>query len=102
MSGFTGIPPPKLQDMFQVVFIDDAVAEREHGESYQLSRFLLTPMEFPESSTLLSAKPHGASFWTRTARIDLESADKTICRYFMKVATGRIGHSMLRGEYHGH
>ena len=54
------MPPPKVQDMFQVVFIDDAVAEREHVESYQLSRVLLTPIEFPEGSTLLSAKPHGA------------------------------------------
>lgn len=29
MSGLTGMPSPKLQDMFQVVNIDDAVAERK-------------------------------------------------------------------------
>jgi len=29
MSGFTGMPPPKMQDMFQVVIIDDAIAESE-------------------------------------------------------------------------
>lgn len=28
MSGFVGMPPPKKQDLFQVVVIDDAVAER--------------------------------------------------------------------------
>ena len=38
MSGLTGMPPPKIQDMFQVVNIDDAVAEREWTAG-QLVRF---------------------------------------------------------------
>ncbi|KAK7949340.1 uncharacterized protein PG986_010226 [Apiospora aurea] len=75
MSGFTGMPPPKKQDMFQVVTIDNEVAK--------------------------SAKPHGASFWTRTARIVLELPDKTHLRYFMKVATGDVGRGMCEGEFHG-
>ncbi|KAI1145730.1 Fructosamine kinase-domain-containing protein [Nemania diffusa] len=84
MSGLTGMPSPKLQDMFQVVNIDDAVAEH-----------------FPAGSRLIAARPHGASSWARTARIDLELVDKTEQRYFMKVATGDVGLGMLRGEYHG-
>ncbi|KAF8866171.1 hypothetical protein BDZ45DRAFT_700792 [Acephala macrosclerotiorum] len=84
MSGLTGMPPPKKQDMFQAVIVDDAVAEH-----------------FPEGSILISAQSHGASFWTRTACIELELANKTQCRYFMKVATGDVGLGMLRGEYHG-
>jgi fructosamine-3-kinase len=57
--------------------------------------------EFPPGSKLISARPHGASFWTRTARIDLELSDKSHHSLFMKVATGDGGLGMLRGEYHG-
>ncbi|OIW22409.1 hypothetical protein CONLIGDRAFT_665025, partial [Coniochaeta ligniaria NRRL 30616] len=84
MSGFTGMPPPKKQDMFQVVVVDEAVAAH-----------------FPPGSKLVGARPHGASFWTRTARIDLELSDKTSYSLFMKVATGDVGLGMLRGEFNG-
>ena len=45
--------------------------------------------------------PHGASFWTRTARIDVESADGTPHSYFLKVARDDVGKGMCMGEYEG-
>jgi protein-ribulosamine 3-kinase len=50
---------------------------------------------------VIGAKSHGASFWTRTARIDVQLADGTPQKYFLKVSSGELGMSMLRGEYHG-
>lgn len=57
--------------------------------------------EFPPGSRVISARPHGASFWTRTARIDLELSDKSHHSLFMKVATDDTGLGMLKGEYYG-
>ncbi|KAF2742945.1 hypothetical protein M011DRAFT_252883 [Sporormia fimetaria CBS 119925] len=54
----------------------------------------------PEGSTIKSAVGHGASLWTRSARIDIELADGTPKSYFIKVAPGPNGISMLRGEFH--
>ncbi|KAI1133501.1 Fructosamine kinase-domain-containing protein [Nemania abortiva] len=84
MSGLTGMPVPKKQDMFTVVNVDEAVAKH-----------------FPPGSKLISARPHGASFWTRTARLDVELADKSECKFFLKVSTGDVGLGMLRGEFYG-
>lgn len=58
-------------------------------------------IDFPTRSKVKDARSHGASFWTRTARIDVELADGTLKRYFLKVSTGDLGMSMLRGECEG-
>ncbi|CAG5188315.1 uncharacterized protein ALTATR162_LOCUS11927 [Alternaria atra] len=55
---------------------------------------------FPEGSRIDSAVGHGASLWTRSARIDIETSDGTPKSYFIKVAPGPNGRSMLEGEYH--
>ncbi|TVY20800.1 Ketosamine-3-kinase [Lachnellula arida] len=73
--------------------------------------------QFPKGSTVLSVTGHGASHWTRTARIDIRLLDDTPKSYFLKkwfildaltgadlsgsgqVATGSNGHSMMNGEY---
>ncbi|KAK8863302.1 Protein-ribulosamine 3-kinase [Apiospora arundinis] len=57
-------------------------------------------LDFPEGSKFISIKLHGASFWTHTARIDLELADDKPYRLLMETATGDVGMSMIRGEYH--
>ncbi len=43
--------------------------------------------------------PHGASFWTRTARIKLILADGSAHGFFLKVAQGEIGLGLVHGEY---
>lgn len=50
---------------------------------------------------MISAERHGASFWTSTARINLELAGSSPYRLFLKTANGNLGMSILRGEYHG-
>ncbi|KAI4913365.1 hypothetical protein J4E85_010819 [Alternaria conjuncta] len=55
---------------------------------------------FPEGSKIVTAVGHGASLWTRSARIDVETSDGTPKSYFIKVAPGPNGRSMLEGEYH--
>ena len=55
----------------------------------------------PSGTIITSASPHGSSFWTKTARIDVEHNDGNSHVYFMKVATGDTGRGMLRGEYEG-
>ncbi|KAK8102610.1 hypothetical protein PG984_015756 [Apiospora sp. TS-2023a] len=84
MAEINGVPKPTSYSLLQALKIDDAVSKN-----------------FPEGSKFISAKPHGASFWTSTARIDLELADGNPYRLFLKTATGDLGMSMLRGEYHG-
>jgi protein-ribulosamine 3-kinase len=46
-----------------------------------------------------SAIPHGASFWTRTARVNLTLEDGTPYSFFLKVAEGDVGHGLVHGEY---
>jgi hypothetical protein len=58
-------------------------------------------LDFPPGSKVKDARSHGASFWTRTARIDIELADKTQKAYFLRVSTGELGMSMLRGVCEG-
>ncbi|KAJ8133461.1 hypothetical protein O1611_g171 [Lasiodiplodia mahajangana] len=83
MAEDSEIRRPSVGEVLPVI-VDDAV--KEH---------------FPKESKLKEAKSHGASFWTRTARIDIELSDNTIQSYFMKSSSGELGMSMLRGEYHG-
>ncbi|KAM5356573.1 hypothetical protein ACJ41O_003219 [Fusarium nematophilum] len=84
MSDLDGIPRPVQPEGQQAVVVDDAVAER-----------------FPPGSKVKDARSHGGSFWTRTARIDVELPSGTLQPYFLKTSTGNLGMSMLRGEYEG-
>lgn len=59
----------------------------------------------PPDSTIIGAASHGASHWTRTARIDVklpegaEGGDEDNEKsFFLKIAEGENGKGMLRGE----
>ena len=54
---------------------------------------------FPTGSKVLSAKGHGESDWTTTARIDVELPDGTSMSYFLKCATEERGRLMIQGEF---
>jgi protein-ribulosamine 3-kinase len=49
----------------------------------------------------VSAIPHGASFWTRTARINVELEDGTTQAFFLKVGKADISRNMLQSEFEG-
>jgi protein-ribulosamine 3-kinase len=49
----------------------------------------------------VSAAPHGASFRTRTARVNVLHQGDTPHSYFLKVARGDVGMGMIRGEFEG-
>ena len=53
----------------------------------------------PEGSTNHTLTSHGASFWTRTARIDCTLLDGKPERFFLKAATGERGRAMLSSEF---
>ncbi|KAI9780422.1 MAG: hypothetical protein M1839_006696 [Geoglossum umbratile] len=55
--------------------------------------------QLPEDSKLVSTTGHGASLWTRSARVDTILADGVPKAYFLKVAAGENGRSMMQGEY---
>ena len=56
-------------------------------------------LDFPSGSKVGSAIPHGASFWTRTARINLILEDGSPHSFFLKVAEGDQGLGLVNGEY---
>jgi len=56
-------------------------------------------VELPAGTTILAAQGHGASNWTRTARVDTRSVDGVEKSYFLKVAPGSRGRGMMLGEY---
>ncbi|KAI4630948.1 hypothetical protein J4E83_002474 [Alternaria metachromatica] len=84
MTEITWIPEPTKQLTSQAIDVDQAIVE-----------------QLPPGCKVMGAKSHGASFWTRTARIDVQLADGTPKKYFLKVSSGELGMSMLRGEYYG-
>lgn len=43
--------------------------------------------------------PHGFSYWTRTAKIQIQLANGTFQSFFLKVTLDAIGKAMVRGEY---
>ncbi|KPM45977.1 hypothetical protein AK830_g725 [Neonectria ditissima] len=79
MNDSNEIPKPTQFDVPQVIVVDDAVAK----------------------CRLKGARSHRASFWTETARIDVELPNRTVKSYFLKASTGDLGMSMIRGEYEG-
>ena len=54
---------------------------------------------FPEGTKVLSADSYGSSAWTVTASINVELADGTPKRYFLKCATEDGGRAMMEGEF---
>ncbi|KUJ17403.1 uncharacterized protein LY89DRAFT_684455 [Mollisia scopiformis] len=78
----TGVPAPQVQNILEKVDIDESVA------AY-----------FPPGSRVDSALPHGASFWTRTARINLLLENDSPKSLFLKVAQGVDGLGLVIGEY---
>ncbi|KAH0556464.1 hypothetical protein GP486_005629, partial [Trichoglossum hirsutum] len=63
------------------------------------NEFYLHFIELPEGAEILAVSGHGASFWTRTARIDAKLPGDSLKAYFLKVADGERGHKMMLGEY---
>ncbi|KJK76714.1 hypothetical protein H634G_07755 [Metarhizium anisopliae BRIP 53293] len=47
-------------------------------------------LDFPPGSKVKDTRSHGAGFWTRTARIDIELPDKTQKASFLKVSTSKL------------
>ncbi|KID89214.1 Fructosamine/Ketosamine-3-kinase [Metarhizium guizhouense ARSEF 977] len=72
------IPRPVQLESNQTIIVDDAIAEH-----------------FPPGSKVKNTRSQGASFWTRTVRIDIELPDKTQKAYFLKVSTGELVYSFL-------
>ncbi|KAI0433457.1 Fructosamine kinase-domain-containing protein [Xylaria sp. FL1042] len=55
--------------------------------------------KLPPGASVSSIVAHGASFWTRTARLDAElgGAEQS---YFLKMSFGECGKMMMSGEFH--
>ncbi|KAI0007863.1 Fructosamine kinase-domain-containing protein [Xylariaceae sp. FL0662B] len=53
--------------------------------------------KLPPGTKVLSITAHGASFWTRTARLDAER-DRVPVKYFLKTSFGDRGRAMMPSE----
>jgi len=101
----TGKPAPSVQNLLDKVDIDENVAvckpkssSTTPASSYS-SNFCNKTLVFPPGAKVLSALPHGASFWTRTAKITLVLEDNSQQSIFLKVAQGSEGLGLVQGEY---
>jgi protein-ribulosamine 3-kinase len=56
-------------------------------------------LELPAGTDVISLSPHGSSFWTQTAQLETQVEDGGRKSYFLKVAEGENGLSMMRGEF---
>ncbi|KAI1410632.1 Fructosamine kinase-domain-containing protein [Hypoxylon sp. FL1857] len=54
--------------------------------------------KLPPGTRVLNIAPHGASFWTRTARLDVEQEGISKA-YFLKTSHGELGRDMMSSEY---
>ncbi|KAI1204372.1 Fructosamine kinase-domain-containing protein [Annulohypoxylon truncatum] len=54
--------------------------------------------KLPHGIRVLTIAAHGASFWTRTARLDVEE-DGTRKAYFLKTTYGELGREMMSSEF---
>ncbi|KAL8907432.1 MAG: hypothetical protein Q9207_001402 [Kuettlingeria erythrocarpa] len=54
--------------------------------------------KLPPGAQVTRIDPHGASFWTRTARLDAEQ-DGELKEYFLKTSYGDRGKEMMSGEF---
>ncbi|KAK4182678.1 Fructosamine kinase-domain-containing protein [Podospora australis] len=73
--------------------------EPEVAEDY--IRYLDESVEkaLPEGTVFQEILPHGASFWTRTAKIEALDADEEPVAYFLKVSIDDTGKGMMHGEF---
>ncbi|KXJ85498.1 Fructosamine kinase-domain-containing protein [Microdochium bolleyi] len=55
--------------------------------------------ELPMGIQQVAIKPHGFSFWTRTARLDTTLTDQRSISYFIKATHGDLGRDMVLGEF---
>jgi hypothetical protein len=55
--------------------------------------------ELPPGSQVIDVTPHGASFWTQTAKLTINLADRSEQAYFLEVALGEDGMRMLNCEF---
>jgi protein-ribulosamine 3-kinase len=56
---------------------------------------------FPRGAHVVTAHPHGASFWTKTTRIDVELEDGSTRSYFLKASLNDLGKAMALSEFDG-
>jgi protein-ribulosamine 3-kinase len=56
---------------------------------------------FPKGARVVTANPHGASFWTKTTRIDVELKDGSTRGYFLKASLNDLGKAMALSEFDG-
>ncbi|KAI1454882.1 Fructosamine kinase-domain-containing protein [Annulohypoxylon moriforme] len=54
--------------------------------------------KLPNGTQVLTIAAHGASFWTRTARLDVEE-NGTRKAYFLKTTYGELGREMMSSEF---
>jgi len=54
--------------------------------------------KLPKGSIVKKIRPHGASYWTRTAEIETEQPDGSDLSFFLKVSQNDQGKGMLSGE----
>ncbi|KAI0147141.1 Fructosamine kinase-domain-containing protein [Xylariaceae sp. FL1272] len=54
--------------------------------------------QFPPGAIVISCRGHGASYWNKTARLDVEGNGKR-ASYFLKLTAGDVAGPMLEGEY---
>ncbi|KIW21975.1 uncharacterized protein PV07_12622 [Cladophialophora immunda] len=56
--------------------------------------------ELPQGCRIISFEEHGASFWSNTARINVELGDQqSIKSFFIKILSNEIGKCMVQGEF---
>ncbi|KAH7031249.1 Fructosamine kinase-domain-containing protein [Microdochium trichocladiopsis] len=53
----------------------------------------------PDDVQVISLKPHGFSFWTRTARLDTRLSSGSHVSYFLKTTSGELGRNMVHSEH---
>ncbi|KAF3007313.1 hypothetical protein E8E14_005157 [Neopestalotiopsis sp. 37M] len=56
-------------------------------------------LKLPDGVESRTIVPHGASFWTRTAKITTIRDKGSFISYFLKVSIGDDGKAMMRGEF---
>lgn len=55
--------------------------------------------ELPAGTKVTGLSPHGASYWTRTAKVKTEQADGSEVSFFLKVTQDDTGKGMVSGEF---
>ncbi|KAK8036080.1 Fructosamine kinase-domain-containing protein [Apiospora rasikravindrae] len=53
----------------------------------------------PNQCCVVSTHAHGASFWAKTGRIDVNLQDGTPRSFFIKAVSGEVGKNMVVGEF---